>query len=268
AMSTASGADTTHWVPVTGALVQEVGVSRDYAVGRVLVCFDPEHRDDLPLLYVLRNRIAALNREGPRTDGEQTVVARVRDDYVEGEWRRWELPSGFTGGVRVHLCELLIPYRLMPDDWGFDADRDHLLLPCLADPGPRGGIKMRRYTPHLLRRRQEQFVRGLLPRGQRLDAALVQANAGLYALGDRALPCLVLITFERDLPAPERFLRRLADRVYYLKENRPMTPDEGVVSDIVMDSEERAVPYRRRQLPAGFTGGPTVYAADLWIHRP
>ncbi|MCI0460220.1 MAG: hypothetical protein L0Z62_24985 [Gemmataceae bacterium] len=264
----APGPVTSSWVPVTGALVQQAGVTRDYAVGRVLVSFDPVHRDDLPLLYGLRNRIEELNRSGPTSADEQAILRLVRDDYVQGQWRRWELPLSFTGRVRVQLCEILLPYHLMPDDWGFEGDRDHLLLPCMGDLDPRGGIKMRRYTPRMLQRRQEQFVRCLLSRGVRLNATLVQANADLYSPGREDLPCLVLITFERDLPDEQGLLRRLADRVYDLKQDRPANEDEGKVSDIVLDSEELAVEYRRRQLPRGFTGGPVVYAADLWIHRP
>ncbi len=100
--------------------------------------------------------------------------------------------------------------------------------------------------------------------GMPVWGVLVQANQLLFAPGDRNHPCLVLFSFE---PAGGHidYLQRLASAIFALKETRPTDPDLRLVAHYVTD--ERAVKYRRRKLPTSFTGGPTVYCADLIIVR-
>ncbi len=93
---------------------------------------------------------------------------------------------------------------------------------------------------------------------------LIQANQLLFEPGERNHPCLVLFSFE---PAGGHidYLQRLAGSIFELKETQQTDPDLRVVANYVTD--ERSVYFRRRKLPISFTGGPTVYCADLTIVR-
>jgi hypothetical protein len=119
-------------------------------------------------------------------------------------------------------------------------------------------------------RDQEDKVRRVERRGGvRLPAALVQANPYLYEdEPDHDLPCLVLISFDDELPGGVGFLRRLADDAFALKGMQAHNRENQEVQDVLRASDERAVRNRRRRLPPEFTGGRVVYAADLWLHRP
>src|SRR5262245_57280062 len=116
--------------------------------------------------------------------------------------------------------------------------------------------------------RPEQFVRAIQPRGVPLKAALVQANNGLYGPGQETLPASVLISFEnlRDLMP---YLHDLAQPAGEIKSRgRPRDRDEKFVHDALWEGDNRAVYHRRYRLPRGFTRGPVVYLADLWMYRP
>ena len=93
--------------------------------------------------------------------------------------------------------------------------------------------------------------------------ALVQANRALFRPGLLDLPCQVLFSFDRTIGYD--FLSRLAERMGALKDTTPSDPDLAAVAAMVTD--ETAVRYRRVKLPESFTGGPTVYAADLVVLR-
>lgn len=251
------------WQHVTGALVQCARVDDQHAVGRALFTFDPDCADDVVFLYRLRNKVARAVRGGVTGPDAETVAAIVKEDYEQGQWRRWELPPGFTDGVQVFLEELRLPFDRVPLGTEF-ISREEVLLPCRANPDG-GGIEMQYYLRDAMERRHNEFVQCLSHRGVRVVAALVQANNALFHPGRETLPCLVLITFdEMDDAGP--YLLNLAKRVFNLKETQPDDPDERFVADLVTD--ERAVFWRRVKLPENFTGGPTVYAADLWVYRP
>jgi hypothetical protein len=256
------------WIPVIGALIQRAPLVRDYSVGRVVVSFDPAHCNDVLFLFHLQSRVSALRSHQPRTPDEYALRELFTSPPIEGRWRRWELPRSLTEGVPAYLCEIKLWHDLMPQETEYSGPHELSLLPCRADPSRGGGMELLPYGRQELRRRHEQFVRAVSRKGVKVNAALVQANADLFSPGREPLPGLVLITFERDVPDQEAYLRRLADRVYDLKTARPRDREEDEVRDIVMASEQAGVLYRRRQLPARFTGGPVVYAADLLIYRP
>lgn len=104
----------------------------------------------------------------------------------------------------------------------------------------------------------------LAQNGVPISAVLVQANGNLFRPGSIDLPCLVLFSFE-PAAAHLGYMRQLAQGVFALKETEQTDPDLRYVANLVTD--ERAFKYRRRKLPVSFTGGPTVYCADLWINR-
>jgi hypothetical protein len=96
-------------------------------------------------------------------------------------------------------------------------------------------------------------------------AVLVQANGLLYHRGPFSLPCLVLFTFDPEYGQDPAYMENLARRVYHLKDTEQVVPDLRYVAELVTNEEPER--YRRRLLPVSFTGGPKVYAADLWIRR-
>ena len=61
-------------------------------------------------------------------------------------------------------------------------------------------------------------------------------------------------------------MTEIAHRIFSLKGEKQIDPDLSYVRSLTAD--ERAVHYRRRQLPASFVGSATpIYVADLYIIR-
>lgn len=262
-----AGSDPAAWVDVTAGLIQNTDYNPSCAFGRALITFDPAHRHDLAFLERMVSRVSALRGKRLLTADEQRVLALTSAPPDKSRWQRWELPRSITEGVSVFLCELPLYFDRLP--YGADTldrpGRELSLLSCRAKP--TGGVELLPYTLADLHRREDEFVRLVAKTGVRLTAARVQANGALYSAGTRSLPGLVLITFDANISNRDFLLMDLADRVYELKERRTRNDDEREVREIVTDSERAGVLYRRRRLPAGFTGGPVVFAADLII-RP
>jgi hypothetical protein len=258
------------WLPVTGVILRfGLDDTRPHGVGRLAFTLDPGLRDDVCFLYQLRGRILRLDRTDPVDEDEERVqrLSQARPGAAEG--RRRELPRRFTGGARVFVTDTCFRLTYLPDG-GPDLHpwRDNVLLPCWASPEPGVGFEVLPYTAEHRRRRQEQFLQRLAGRAVSTTAALVQANPLLFQRGEETLPALVLVTFEEGLANRERLLLRLAREAYDLKEYRPRNADERLVADIILANEQGAAYHHREPLPRGFTGGPVVYAADLWLFRP
>jgi hypothetical protein len=254
------------WVPVTAVILAE-GRWKTYpghSFARVLFTFDPRHRHDLVFLDRVCARLARLRGRAPADEDERDMADILARDHVPHRFPRWELPPTLGGGAAVYLAEMLLPFRLLPHDFDALGQLDRF-LPCRAEMCAGGRLELLPYRRADVERRALQWLRCLRPRGVQVTGALVQANEALLRPGPRDLPCMVLITFE-DFPDQERYLRRLAERVYALKGLDLDDPDARYVSNLVTD--ERAMKYRRRPLPPSFTGGRVVYAADLIIHRP
>jgi hypothetical protein len=261
-----AGSNQTAWVDVTAALVQSVGFNRDCAFARVLVTFDPARRHDLLFLNDILLRVFALSGKRSLTRDEQFVRDLVAAMPDKSRWQRWELPASVTDGIPVFLCELPLYFNRLPagERTLLEPTREMGMIPCRAKP--KGGIEQLPYTPSDVYRREDEFVRLVESRGVQLTAIRAQANQMLYKPGTQRAPGLVLITFDTNIVNRDSFLMDLAERVYDLKELRPRNDDERDVADIVHASERAGMLYRRRRLPTGFTGGPTVYAADLIIN--
>ncbi len=103
--------------------------------------------------------------------------------------------------------------------------------------------------------------------GVRLRAAVVQANDGLFRPGDRTLPAALLFTFERGVPNLAQYLEGLARQAYRIKTGaKPSHPDRRPVYDRLWAGERGECYYHERmRLPRGFTGGPAVYLASIWM---
>src|SRR5437879_153606 len=78
AMTRRSVAVDSQKVPVTGALIQVARVDVRHSIGRVLLTFDPEHRDDPIFLSWVSGEIARVSAANPVTPNEQIVVEAVR----------------------------------------------------------------------------------------------------------------------------------------------------------------------------------------------
>jgi hypothetical protein len=95
-------------------------------------------------------------------------------------------------------------------------------------------------------------------------SVLVQANDLLFQPGGYPLPCQVIFSFE-SVGSHLEYMQRLAGDVFDLKGTQQTDPNLRLVAKLVTD--ERSVKYRRSKLPVSFTGGPTVYCADLVVVR-
>jgi len=105
----------------------------------------------------------------------------------------------------------------------------------------------------------------LAENGIPVTAAINQANTILFHRGSRGgeFPCLVFFSFDPATNDNPGYLVSLAEKAFELKGKQPEDPDLQQVASIV--TNERAVKYRRRRIPISFTGGPVVYAADLFV---
>src|SRR5262249_39608173 len=120
-----------------------------------------------------------------------------------------------------------------------------------------------RYRVKDIEQTHENWVRCVARRGVPVTAALVQANNRLFEPGREPLPATTLFTFDKHIPDRDAWLDQMARRVFRLKTEEPQNDDEAEVAQLT--GEGRARMYRRVELPSSFTGGPTVYAADLII---
>jgi hypothetical protein len=177
------------------------------------------------------------------------------------------LPAGFTHGVPVYVLEVMIPWNDLPRDLEL-ADINHCQPPAQRDPRT-GVVEMLPHTARELQRRHEQRVAAVARRGVEVAAVRVQANALLHEPSQYDnLPGLVLVAFDRTVAANGAYLFDPAERLFDLKTTSPRTAAEQQAQAIILANQEQAEYHRRRQLPLGFTGGPVVWACDLWVHRP
>src|SRR5262249_41443132 len=192
-----------------------------------------------------------------------TVVVGWQGEQPDGRHlRRRELPRSLASGIPVSLCDVKLPHDLIPVGMRYDEPRREMtMLPCRAEPGPRGRIEMLRYRVKDIEQTHENWVRCVARRGVPVTAALVQANNRLFEPGREPLPATTLFTFDKHIPDRDAWLDQMARRVFRLKTEEPQNDDEAEVAQLTRD--ERARMYRRVELPSSFTGGPTVYAADL-----
>ena len=96
---------------------------------------------------------------------------------------------------------------------------------------------------------------------------MVQANDGLFRPGDVTLPAALLFTFDRGISDETAYLQDVARRAYRIKTgDRPSNPDHRPVYDRLWAGERGECHYHERmRLPRGFTGGPVVYLASIWM---
>src|SRR5262245_9349462 len=176
-----SPADDGQKVAVTGALIQSGRADDRHCMGRVLLTFDPAHRDDLIFLSWAAAEVSRLSRAEPVTPDERAVVDAVGEGFLPGEERWREMPPRLMRGVRVHLVDIWLDDNLVPV--GYDlADPDgHLFLPCRADPRCRGMAELLPCTAASFERSEDVPAHRLAANGAVCRTAVrVQANRLLY----------------------------------------------------------------------------------------
>src|SRR5262249_32275963 len=268
-MNSRNSAEAGNWMDVTAVVVQLSMPGTGWTMSRVVTTLDPQRCNDLVFLERLFARIERL-RKAQKVTREEERLLRILESPPPryGEEKTRNLPEWLTDNVPCLLADVPIEHANLPPGCpAYLPFREMNLLPCRAEKRAGGRVVMLPCTWGRLHYNEEYLWRYVERHGVRLSGARVQANSMLYEPQRLSLPGLVLISFERDLPDKEKLLLDLADDVYDLKERRPRNRDEEEVRSIVMASEERGLLYRRRLLPRGYTGGPEVYAADLFF-RP
>lgn len=177
--------------------------------------------------------------------------------------RRVRVFDEFSRDVMCFACDVTIDPGQAPADFAAGhPDFDELLLTIDPAAGTAEVFPKLPGTP--TERARARLRRIEQSGGVDVPGAIVTAHRGLYEPGDEDLPARVLISFHRD--ADDGYLRKLARYIGTLKGADPQSRMKRDLARLVDD--ERAVRYRRKQLPAEATDGVPVYACDLWFHRP
>lgn len=102
----------------------------------VLVSFQPEVASDLEYMRSLARRVFSMkNTHQPDPDGR--YIASLPTDERAVPYRRRLLPYSFTDGSTIYCADLW----LRPSFLKGGCLQDNI-LPCLAEPGPSGGIEL------------------------------------------------------------------------------------------------------------------------------
>ncbi len=228
---------------------------------RVLYPADDLYTRELGFVAACAGRIetAALS-----PDVDYHVHAReLLESPLEPGTKRVRVFDDFTRDVVCFACDVLIEPDQAPPDFASDhPDFEELFL--TIDPAT-GNADVYPKLPGTPTERARARLRRLEQSGGRdVPGAILTAHRGLYDPGDEDLPARVLISFHRD--ADDGYLRELARYIGTLKGTVPQGRMKRELTKLVDD--ERAVRYRRKELPPEATDGVPVYACDLWFHRP
>jgi hypothetical protein len=95
-------------------------------------------------------------------------------------------------------------------------------------------------------------------------AVLVAVNEEMLRPGRFTMLCLTLVSFE-PVGADIVYMSELAHAIFAMQGAPQSDRDLRYVAGLSTD--RKSAKYRRRKLPVSFTGGPTVYCAELVIDR-
>ncbi|MBC8135129.1 MAG: hypothetical protein H8F28_04475 [Fibrella sp.] len=104
---------------------------------RVLFSFQSEVGADIRYMRYLSTRVAEMKDKLPRGDMDKQYIAALASETTASANRRYLLPLSFTDGSAVYLADLFVSRAHLPGGY-LHSDA----LPCLAEPGPTGGIEM------------------------------------------------------------------------------------------------------------------------------
>ena len=250
--------------PFTGIILHWWDWERDNTAWvRVLFTPDPRHRDDAVFLLRMAGRFRDSDLDDkPGTEPERALQAVLIANRDLQRTRLREIPAGITDGVQMFISTTYIDRDRVFKD--FDIRNPyHRIIPCRIDPASDGPVFASKYKRRLMCTRHPGIIEQLRATAQPVTAARIMANRGLYEPGNRDLPAMVIFSFDRAMTDDR--LMAIARRMQTLRNCDPANPDEVVVRALLDDLHERI--YERDPLPTGFTGGPVVYAAGLFIRR-
>lgn len=174
------------------------------------------------------------------------------------------LPAVLTANHPVSICDVLLdPYSLPADFLNDPLDLQELFLQIDELTGfAKLSIPLAdNPTDRALNRIKKLQNRD----GVELNATVVQAPAELYQAGEKDLPCMVLITFDKKANEP-KFLFHIARYLNSLSSGRFRDEDRARAARMLNDP--RFVRNRRREVPESLCDGQLVYLCDLIVHRP
>lgn len=230
---------------------------------RVFYTLEPGLADDPIFLTRLAWRFLFFDQDetGTRDELRAREILQDRHELVKPAI----LPRSLTHGVRVYVQDVRVPLRFFPRDYNV-YDQNQGLLHCRLTERT-WKLEARDLQPDHVEDWQQNRIELVSQEGEKVRAVRLQANRELYQPGTCDQPGMALISFD-DIPNKTAWLRELVDRLYQLKMRPPANDAEAAAAEAPMASEAGAVYHRRFRLPRAFTGGPLVYACDLWYHRP
>jgi hypothetical protein len=195
------------------------------------------------------------------------VERRIRRFFNSGGWYADNtcvaLPSETVGSTGLWMRWSKIPRQDVPSSMALGTA---WAGPLLVRFGKRPrDIRIVDRLEKTVTARAEQRIARLRERGASpVLACLVQANSQLFdEKGPDNLPCMVVFSHDKVVTTDE--LHVIAEMIMSVKGKSQQDADLALMSDMV--TNETAVMYRRRRIPARFTDDRVIYAADLWITR-
>lgn len=104
---------------------------------RVVFSFQSEVGEDTRYMRYIATHVAELKDKLPRGDMDKQYIAALASEAQTRRNRRYLLPLSFTDGSAIYLADLLVSRAHLPGGY-LHTDA----LPCLAEPGPTGGLEM------------------------------------------------------------------------------------------------------------------------------
>jgi hypothetical protein len=228
---------------------------------RVLYPADDLFARDLAFVAACAARVetAALS---PEVDYH--VHAReLIEEPVQPGGKRARVFDDFTRDVPCFTIDVAVEPAQAPGDFGSNHP-DFAELFLTIDPASGSADVYPRLPGTPTERARARLRKVEQDGGVDVPGAVVLAHRGLYDAGEDDLPARVLVSFHRD--ADDGYLRELARYIGTLKGTSPQGRMKRDLAKLVDD--ERAVRYRRKELPLAATDGVPVYACDVWVHRP
>jgi hypothetical protein len=224
---------------------------------RVLYPADDLFVKELSFVAACAGRIEAAAAE------RNPLATELLDTPVAAGARRNRVHDDFTRDVNCFAIDLTIDGTQAPADFA-SGHPDFAELFLTIDPAAGTADVYPKLPDTPTERARARLRRVEQAGGVDVPGSILIAHRRLYEPGDDDLPARVLVSFHRD--ADDSYLRDLARYIGTLKGTNPQGRMKKDLAKLVDD--ERAVRYRRKELPPEATDGVPVYACDVWVHRP
>jgi hypothetical protein len=221
----------------------------------------PTVAHDPVFLARCRYRVIAILHQGMTPETPLDWAVHGMQSMSLGPSDVVQLANSAIAGFDLYMA--VVPCDASQIGADYDPEEHDASLLRLDLRGPRPCIRGRFSADEIaLRRLSILHQRGARP----VVAARVQANLALYESGSRGMPALV--TFSDDPTVAPADVQRAATLMYEAKEKERATWPLAGIARAALDSDDGWQYHRRYTLPAHLTAGRSIYAADVWIHRP